>query len=50
MNKTDYEIPDYTQIEDHKEAKQIMKEYLEDVMENATEESAAEVAEDKEIL
>ncbi len=27
-----YEIPDYTQIEDPKEAKQVMKEYLEEVI------------------
>ena len=32
MGKTDYEIPDYTQIEDHNEAKRVMKEYLEDVI------------------
>ena len=26
MKKTDFQIPDYTQIEDHKEAKKVMKE------------------------
>ena len=50
MDKTDYTIPDYTQIEDHKEAKQIMKEYLEDVIENANEDAKKEVAKAKEIL
>jgi len=50
MDKTDYEIPDYTQIEDHKEAKRVMKEYLEEVMEKADESAEKEVAETKEIL
>ena len=50
MEKTDYEIPDYKQIEDHKEAKQLMKEYLEDVMEKADERAETEVAEAKKIL
>jgi len=50
MGKTDYEIPDYTQIEDHKEAKQVMKTYLEDVIENADDSAAKEVKEAKEIL
>lgn len=35
LNKEDYEIPDYTQIEDHNEAKTVMKEYLESVMKQA---------------
>jgi len=44
-----YEIPDYTKIENHKEAKQIMKEYLEEVIEkNPSAES--EVQEAKEII
>ena len=30
---TEYEIPDYKAIEDHKEAKETMKTYLEQVME-----------------
>ena len=45
-----YEIPDYKSIEDHTEAKRVMKEFLEDVIENATEKSEAEVAEAKEVL
>ncbi|MBO5561337.1 MAG: transposase, partial [Firmicutes bacterium] len=45
-----YEIPDYKSIEDHTEAKRVMKEFLEDVIENATEKSKAEVAEAKEVL
>ena len=50
MGKEDYAIPDYTQIEDHKEAKRVMKEYLEEVIEQATPE-AKEVAEQaREIL
>lgn len=50
MNKNDYEIPDYTQIEDPKEAKQVMKSYLEDVIENADVCAEKEVEEAKEIL
>jgi len=50
MDKTDYEIPDYTQMEDHKEAKQVMKTYLEDVIENADKRASQEVKEAKEIL
>lgn len=33
--KTDYSIPDYKQIEDHVQAKAVMKEYLEGVIEQA---------------
>ena len=33
IEKEDYEIPDYKQIEDTKEAKQVMKDYLETVIE-----------------
>jgi len=50
MEKTDYEIPDYTQIEDHKEAKRVMKEYLEEEMEKADERAEKEVAKAKDIL
>jgi hypothetical protein len=50
MGKTDYEIPNYTQIEDHKEAKRVMKEYLENVMEVADERAQKEVAKAEEIL
>lgn len=45
-----YEIPDYKSIEDHTEAKRVMKDFLEDVIENATEKSEAEVSEAKEVL
>ena len=50
MGKTDYEIPDYKSITDHNEAKQIMKEYLEDVIKNANDAARNEVEEAKEIL
>jgi len=50
MDKTDYEIPDYTQIEDHKEAKQVMKAYLEDVIENSDERASKEAEKAREIL
>ena len=48
----EYEIPDYTQIKDHKEAKQVMKGYLEDVIENNKNNPKAEeeIKEAKEIL
>ena len=46
----EYEIPDYKSIENPTEAKQVMKEFLEDVIENKTEKSEAEVAEAKEVL
>ena len=47
-----YEIPDYTKIENPKEAKQVMKEYLEEVIkENENNPKAeAEIQEAKEIL
>ena len=45
-----YDIPDYKSIEDPAEAKQVMKEFLEDVIDNATEKSEAEVLEAKEVL
>jgi hypothetical protein len=50
----DTNIPDYTQIEDHVEAKRIMKEYLETVMEQAApfagDETSAAIAEAKDVL
>lgn len=50
MGKTDYEIPDYTQIEDHNEAKRVMKQFLEETIGNATPEAQNAVNEAKEIL
>ena len=44
IGKTDYEIPDYTQIEDHEEAKRVMKEYLEDVIEESEGQAEEETA------
>ena len=41
IEKEDYEIPDYTQIENAKEAKKIMKDYLENVIEQNKENSKA---------
>ncbi len=41
--QTEYEIPDYTQIEDHKEAKRVMKEYLEEVIDEAKQETSEKV-------
>jgi len=46
----DKEIPDYKSIEDHNEAKQVMKDFLEEVIDNATEKSSEEVAEAREVL
>lgn len=50
----DTAIPDYTQIEDHNKAKQVMKAYLEDVMECAVpyagEATSAAIEEAKEVL
>ena len=43
MKQEDYEIPDYAQIEDHLEAKLAMKEYLEDVIDQAKHETVKEV-------
>lgn len=45
-----YTTPDYKSIEDHKEAKCVMKEFLENTIENATEKSAVEVEEAKMVL
>ncbi len=56
MGQEEYEIPDYTQIENHVEAKQVMKDYLEDlieqvqVREETSEEAEKAVQEAKEIL
>lgn len=48
------DIPDYRKIDDHKKAKQVMKDYLERIMETAEllgkEETTAAIAEAKEIL
>jgi transposase len=53
-SEIDTNIPDYKKIPDHKQAKQIMKDYLERVMEKAAplgkEETAAAIAEAAEIL
>jgi hypothetical protein len=43
MGQEEYEIPDYTQIEDHSEAKQVMKDYLEELIEQASKETSEEV-------
>lgn len=43
MGQEEYEIPDYTQIEDHVEAKQVMKGYLENLIEQVDEKSPGEV-------
>ena len=43
VGQEEYEIPDYTQIEDHVAAKQIMKDYLEDLIEQVSKESSEEV-------
>jgi len=50
MEQTDYEIPDYKQLEDHKEAKRVMKDYLENVIELADERAEKEVTKAKEII
>ena len=44
------EIPDYTQIGDHNEAKQVMKEHLETVMASADERAEKEVALARDVL
>ena len=46
----DAEIPDYTDIEDHNEAKQVMKDFLEEAIKKSTEKSAEEAAEAREVL
>ena len=50
MDKSDYEIPDYKKIEDHKEAKRVMKEFLEEVIESAEDCAVNEVAQARNIL
>jgi len=50
VDDTESVIPDYTQIDDHKEAKQVMKEYLEAVMESADERAEKEVELAREVL
>ena len=46
----DAEIPDYKGIEDHNEAKQVMKEFLEETISKSTEKSSKEAAEAREVL
>ncbi len=43
MGQDEYEIPDYTQIEDHVVAKQVMKDYLEKLIEQTGDENSEEV-------
>jgi len=43
--KEGYEIPNYKKIEDHNEAKQVMKKYLEEVITEASKDGRAEVKE-----
>jgi transposase len=50
MGQEEYAIPDYTQIEDHNEAKQVMKDYLEAVIESADERAKAETEFAREVL
>jgi transposase len=50
MERTDYEIPEYKRIEDHKEAKRVMKEYLENTIEEADERAKEEVELAREII
>jgi transposase len=38
----EYEIPDYTQIEDHAQAKQVMKDHLEDLIKQADGQTSSE--------
>ena len=45
-----YTTPAYKSIEDHKEAKHVMKEFLEDTIKNATEKSSLEVEEANAVL
>ena len=50
MDVEPHDIPDYTEIEDHKEAKIVMKEALENIIEEAGENAPNAVAEAKEVL
>ena len=50
LEKDDVKIPDYTQIENHHEAKQVMKAILEDAIEQAGEKAKEEAEEAKAIL
>jgi transposase len=43
IGQEQYKIPDYTQIDDHVEAKQVMKDYLEDLIEQVSDETSEEV-------
>ena len=49
-NINEYDIPDYKQIEDHKEAKAVMKEYLENVISENSEKAPVSTQEAKSIL
>ena len=50
MEEEPNDIPDYTQIEDHNEAKQVMKKALEAVIEEAGDKAPKSVAEAKQVL
>ena len=50
MCRDDYDIPDYKHIADHKEARHMMKDYLEGVMSSAESVATNEVTEANEIL
>ena len=50
METEPHDIPDYTEIEDHKEAKKVMKEALENIMEEAGDKAPNAVAEAKDVL
>lgn len=50
METEPHDIPDYTEIEDHKEAKKVMKESLENIIEEAGDKAPKAVAEAKEVL
>lgn len=43
IGQKEYEIPDYTKIENHVEAKQVMKGYLEELIEQVSEENSEKV-------
>ncbi len=50
MEEEPHDIPNYKEIEDHKEAKQVMKQYLEEVIEEAGDKAPKSVAEAKAVL
>ncbi len=43
LGQQEPEIPDYTQIEDHVKAKQVMKDYLEELIEQVSDDTSEEV-------